>query len=374
GDLGGISLKPHRPKRGQSAVDQEERGDMSNTTEAFIVTQPSRPVARPRTPSSPLGRITIGVAILANGLLAVADRLSPVIDAGLRHYLALTVAVIGVGVLAGTFFGRARWLIPIGLLLVPPMIGASVADVDGDWRIPQLVRPTDFTAIAPAYERGAGEIVIDLTRLPWNGETVEIDAEVGVGRLEVVVPTGVEVDVNGDVGIGAFNSPNFTQGGFGVDRNAFVEGGGRGSLAANLDVGIGEISVEVAGNRLFDGETATEPVFGDLVADVNSPEALQDSYFAPEGDISLDLTDLVLTDDRIVEVSSIAGDITLTLPVDGSYRINARTDSGVVDLFGEDRIDRGGVVRADSIVSGPVLELIVQTQDGDIILSKGVRS
>jgi predicted membrane protein len=68
------------------------------------------------------------------------------------------------------------------------------------------------------------------------------------------------------------------------------------------------------------------------------------------------------------------GDVTVILPVDTSYRVAARTDFGVVDLFGEDQVDRGGSVRADSATSGsPVIELDIQSIEGDIILIQGER-
>ncbi len=42
------------------------------------------------------------------------------------HYLAVAVGVIGAGLLVGTLFGRARWLIFIGLFLAPFLFVASV--------------------------------------------------------------------------------------------------------------------------------------------------------------------------------------------------------------------------------------------------------
>jgi predicted membrane protein len=101
---------------------------------------------------------------------------------------------------------------------------------------------------------------------------------------------------------------------------------------------------------------------------------LEDSYTTTEGDITLDLAGLILTEDRTVEVVAGFGNITVTLPVDTSYRVTARTDFGVVDLFGEDQFDQGGMVRADSVSSGsPVIELDIQSVEGDIILIQGER-
>jgi len=385
GDLPGIDWKPrpHPDKTAPGPTTTETITAMTANFDSPTITQPIAPVViKPRTPPSPLGQITVGATAMALGLLGAIDRLSPAIDADARHYFALAVAILGLGTLIGTFYGRARWLIPIGLLLVPPMVGASVvASFDGNWRSPQLVRPSQFAGLATMYEKGAGELVIDLTELPWSGETITVNAELGVGALELRVPAGVGVEASGDVGIGEFAIDSISEGdstsdgGFGIDRTFSVEGSGQGMVIANLEVGIGRIVVEVDDDRLFDGgNPATSGVFGDLVIDVNSTEALEDSYATSEGDITLDLAGLDLTSDKSVEVASDLGDITVILPPDTSYRVEAHTDSGVVDLFGEDRVESGGSVRADFSTEGPVIELIIQSIEGDIILTQGDRS
>jgi phage shock protein PspC (stress-responsive transcriptional regulator)/predicted membrane protein len=377
GDLPGINWKPNpRPDTTADPTNTETTNAMTTNYASPTVTQPTVPVAvKPTKPPSPLGQITIGVTIIALGLLAAVDRIATSVDADPRHYFALAVVTLGLGVLVGTYFGRARWLIPFGLLLVPVMIGASVADAfDGTWETPQVVRPTDFAGLAGTYERGAGELVIDLTDLPWSGQTVTLSAEVGVGELELRVPEGVAVEATGDVGVGEFATVAGSQGGFGIDRTYNVAGSGLGTVVANLEMGIGRIAVESDSNRLFDGRAPGIDGIGDLVIDVNSTEALEDSYITSEGDITLDLAGLILTEDRAVVVVSDFGDVTVILPVDTSYRVAARTDFGVVDLFGEDQVDRGGSVRADSATSGsPVIELDIQSIEGDIILIQGER-
>ena len=378
GDLRGIDWKPkNRPDKTANPTSTESTTAMTMTPDSPTLTQPIAPViVKPRTPPSPLGQITVGVTIISLGLLAAIDRVSPVIDADPRHYFALAVVTLGLGVLVGTFFGKARWLIPIGLLLVPIMVGTSVADAfDGRWDTPQVVTPANFAGLAATYEKSAGELVIDLTDLPWNGETITFSAEVGVGELELFVPAGVAVEAIGDVGIGEFATAAGSEGGFGIDRTFTVAGTGLGTVVANLEVGMGRILVETDGNRFFDGERGTElDGIGDLMVDVNSTDALEDSYTTIQGDLTLDLGGLVLTEDRIIEVASDIGDITIILPVDTSYQVAARTDLGVVDLFGEDQVDRGGSVRADSVTTGsPVIELNIQSIEGDIILIQGER-
>lgn len=257
GDLPGINWKPQpRPAKTTNPVNLEETSDFMTTTTESPRTGPAHPViVKPRTPPSPLGRITIGVTVIALGLLAVLDRMSVAVGAEPRHYLALAVATLGLGVLVGTFYGKARWLIPIGLLLIPPMVAASVAEAGvGSWQSPQVVRPERFAALASLYEQPLGEMVVDLTELPWNGETVEVRAELGIGRLLLLVPAGVAIEASGEVGIGAFTSINSTEGGFGVEDSVSIGGNGRGIVIATLEVGIGEIEIDLQDRDLFEGE------------------------------------------------------------------------------------------------------------------------
>jgi phage shock protein PspC (stress-responsive transcriptional regulator) len=257
GDLPGINWKPQpRPEKTTNPVNQEETSVFMTTTTESPRTEPARPVIfKPRTPPSPLGRITIGVTVIALGLLAVLDRMSLAVDADPRHYLALAVATLGLGVLVGTLYGKARWLIPFGLLLIPPMVAASVAEAGvGSWQSPQLYRPQQFAALVPFYEQPLGEMVVDLTELPWNGETVEVRAELGIGRLVLLVPAGVAIEAFGEVGIGAFNSINSSAGGFGVEDSVSIGGNGRGTVIATLEVGIGEIEIDLQDRELFEGE------------------------------------------------------------------------------------------------------------------------
>jgi len=373
GDLPGFKGRP-RPRPDRPASTGEETDEVMTTT--IQPPAPVRPVVvKPRTPPSPLGRITIGATVIALGLLAVIDRVSPAVDADTRHYLALAVSTLGLGVLLGTVYGRARWIIPIGLLLLPPLVTASAVEAGaGSWDIPQLVRPTQFAQLETLYERAVGEMVIDLTGLPWSGETVEFDAEVGIGKLELILPEGVGVEASSDVAIGRLNGIDFSQGGLGVEEVVSFGGDGRGQVIATLEVAIGEIEIDLDNRDLFNGEP---PLIlpggdGDLVLTVTSTENLRQAYTTGEGDINLDLSALQLTDSRTTLVASDSGDIVVTLPTRGSYRVIAHSENGEVELIGEGSRGPGSFVQSESIVSGlPLLELVVESVSGDIIINQG---
>ena len=68
------------------------------------------------------------------------------------------------------------------------------------------------------------------------------------------VPEGVAIDVFGEVGIGQFDAVTFSEGGFGVEESVSIGGTGRGLVIATLEVGIGEIQVDLRDRELFGGE------------------------------------------------------------------------------------------------------------------------
>ena len=118
---------------------------------------------------------------------------------------------------------------------------------------------------------------------------------------------GVAVEARGDVGIGEFATAARA-------HRAVSESTGPTTSQApdweqwspNLEVGMGRIVVETDNDRLFDGEE----FIGDRRPSATwwststRPKALEDSYITSEGDITLDLDGLVLTEDRVIEVAS----------------------------------------------------------------------
>ena len=83
-----------------------------------------QPKPRPPKPRSILGRLTLAALLIAMGSLALLDAADALYPDPV-HYLATAVGVIGGGLLIGTLFGRARWLVFIGLVLAPFLFLAS---------------------------------------------------------------------------------------------------------------------------------------------------------------------------------------------------------------------------------------------------------
>jgi hypothetical protein len=212
---------------------------------------PGAPVGRaaPVVPRRPrrgpiLFWFTLALVALLEGLLGVVD------VAGVRvadsAYPALALGTIAVMLLVGAFYGRAGGLVLLGLLATMGLAASTAAD---HWGGGDQVHSTPRTAagVQGTYRISAGELVLDLrsVRDPagLDGRTIHLRGD--VGRLEVILPQGVDVDARavldgaGDIALfGADHS------GFDVASRASLDGGTDvPALDIDARLGVGQIEV-----------------------------------------------------------------------------------------------------------------------------------
>jgi phage shock protein PspC (stress-responsive transcriptional regulator) len=218
---------------------------------------PPRPPPPPR-PRSALGRLTAGAAMFLGGGAALLDT-AGVLDLTFRHYAALVLLVVGLGLLLGAWWGRARGLIAIGLLLIPVVAFASVASAFWNMRGgvgERFYAPTGVEEVADAYELFAGRLQLDLSEVELDGGTLDVRAGVTFGELVVLVGEGAGVEIDAVVGAGEIQLPVEAQGGgfasdrpvsgVRVERRATLAGSGSGTLALDLSSGFGTVTVRRA--------------------------------------------------------------------------------------------------------------------------------
>jgi phage shock protein PspC (stress-responsive transcriptional regulator) len=201
------------------------------------------PPARPRRERSPLGWLTLGAVLIACGVAAIL-RTSGVTALDSGRIAAIALLVVGLGLLVGAWVGRARWLILLGILLVPVVLVSSLIDVPvrggfGD----RYARPAAVEAVRPVYRLVGGRMVLDLRDVPFGSTTVPLEATVVAGRLVVVVPPQVPLEVHARVGGGEVDLFGARSDGFRVDRS-FQSSTDFGTLRLNLAVSFGQIVVE----------------------------------------------------------------------------------------------------------------------------------
>ncbi len=166
------------------------------------------------------------------------------IDAQPRHYLALAVTIIGIGLLVGSVLGRARWLILLGVIMVPTLLFSPV--FESNWTstdFDQRVRPLTFEQVQPVYDIDLGTLIIDLRSLPWNGEDLTLDAQVDAGELQILLPDDVGIVGSASVDVGQVEEPGRSTGGLGQPTLTWNQEGTAGTVHLDAEVNIGHIQI-----------------------------------------------------------------------------------------------------------------------------------
>lgn len=218
---------------------------------------PSRPDPRNRAweqpPSaprerSPLGRITLGLALLAAGVVWLLGEFGTLAPSG-TDILATALVVLGAGLLVGAVFGRARWLSLVALPLAAVTLVSALADglslpIRGEYG-DRTVTVTDPDDLATPFELGGGRLVVDLTELPADaGVLPEIRAHVTFGELVVRVPDGAGLTGTARVQGGELRVLDGDRGGLGISQSLDVPAReGRPTYDLDLQVGFGELEV-----------------------------------------------------------------------------------------------------------------------------------
>lgn len=247
----GVQQMTTRTDTGISAATEEHVGGGAGATTppppppTPIPTPPIIPPARPPKPKSILGRVTFGVIAIALGVLALLDNTTAAIDPSARHYIALAMTVLGLGLIIGAFIGRARWLILVGVLGLPFLFGSPALEYDfEDWSSATVYQtPTEFADLQPAYDHTIGQFVVDLRDLPWNGEGVDLDVSMSIGELRILLPDDVSVTGSADVGIGHVEFGSDQSSGLGPELVLQADGS-NGAINLDARLGIGEIDID----------------------------------------------------------------------------------------------------------------------------------
>lgn len=234
--------------------------------------QPSAPRER-----SYLGWTALSLAVLAAGALGLLGFLVPASVGIWGVILGVALAILGIGMLVGTRYGRARWLLWLAIPLAFVTVGTvqasnfvrdnpdwqrwtATSDADGwggltigdrTWR----VEPGDVADSPLDYQLSAGSAVLDLTGLSTqaeapnaDAESVAIDAGVGLGELIVVVPSDMRVDLDATVNVGQIKVPGArVADGTDLDLQTTIDpiAGEEPAYVVTLDAAIGAGSLEV---------------------------------------------------------------------------------------------------------------------------------
>jgi phage shock protein PspC (stress-responsive transcriptional regulator) len=211
--------------------------------------QPPRPPRPPREPSR-LGIVTLSLMVLALGAVAALD-LANVANIGVAGYFAAMLAMVGAGLLVGAWFGRARWLISLGVVLAIGLGVATAAERLNTGTIGSSVvwRPTTVAELIEEdpYALSLGSAELDMRQIDFTGQSAAVTVEVNLGQLKVILPANVDTTVQAEVNAGDATI-------FGVRRNGVrsparditdlgQDGEGGGELRLTVRVNAGNVEV-----------------------------------------------------------------------------------------------------------------------------------
>lgn len=208
-----------------------------------------RPAPKPTRDPRRRGPILFGfaaaLAALVLGTLGTAQLAGA--DIPVSAYPASVVAVCGLMLLIGAFYGRGGGLIPVGLVAA---VAAAATLLTGSIDAGQ-VKSTPQTAaqVDDEYHVSMGEVQLDLTEVAdldeLNGRTVEID--VRMGHVLVTVPEeGLDVTVTAEID-GGGETRLFGDRRDGSDSASHDGGEDVPELTVETDMLFGQIEFETAG-------------------------------------------------------------------------------------------------------------------------------
>lgn len=242
-----IALAYLRPGnyRARPSAPLNPTGSESEAAPPATPAPPFTPVPpRPRRTGLILFWPTVAAIILAFGVLgivAVDNPLAPL------WWPGTALALVGLALVVGAFVGRPGGLIPLGILLLPPVIATTVLGSNG-WHHNDLnVTPNSVSAIASSYSIGTGQAKLDLSHVvdpsALAGRTIRVSMT--AGQIDVTLPPGIQADVNAKLDVaGDVQVPGNEQNGLEPSVHQLIGAGTGAPLRLVLDGRVGQIKVE----------------------------------------------------------------------------------------------------------------------------------
>ncbi|MBC3843891.1 PspC domain-containing protein [Streptacidiphilus sp. 4-A2] len=199
---------------------------------------PPLPPEPPRRPGKPrpeqrqrsyLGTVFFCLAVITSGTVwLVGERTQHGVS--LLAVLSSGLLVLGLGLVLGARWGRARSLVLWGTLLTLAVaaVGASPVQLRTAYDNVHWT-PASSAALQPSYQLSSGAATLDLRALaPAPGQTLDTRVRVGAGALVVRLPSGPEIKVDVTVGVGMLELPDgVDNGGVSASRTLDLNPGAR---------------------------------------------------------------------------------------------------------------------------------------------------
>ena len=181
---------------------------------------------------------TIGLALVTAGVCAAVASSDSYLNG--PRVVALVLAVIGLGLVVGSFVRGGRGLIAIAIPLAAITWGlTAMPDVDMASMGNREYSPTQVADVQTRYEHGAGNLELDLNRLQLSGaDHVTTRVELGLGNITVIVPPDADVTATCSTEIGNVDCLGVNAQGAGAHQTVtdFGDDGERGGGSIDLQL------------------------------------------------------------------------------------------------------------------------------------------
>ena len=208
---------------------------------------------------SPLGVLTLSAVFCVCGLLLLLSNLS-VDEIGIGQIAAAALLVVGLGLVAGAWWGRSRLLIVIGVLLLPIVVVAGFIPFPLRGSLgSHTVEARSIGDVEESYEILAGGLYLDLMRVKDFSEVQELDVQVAAGNVTIYLPERVGLTVDGEIEFGNAAIGRGREDGEDLQfQNELIGKPGAGHLNLNFRGGIASLYVERISHEERYGFTARE--------------------------------------------------------------------------------------------------------------------
>jgi phage shock protein PspC (stress-responsive transcriptional regulator) len=177
----------------------------------------------PTAPRSYLGLIALSASVLVAGVIWMLGLIIRPAGDVAGFILTSMLIVLGIGMIVGAWYGRARWLaflaVPLMLMSMAAVAAHNVLDEPGgsagvsvgtrQW----TVTPQEASGTPLRYQVTAGDATLDLTGLTATAAAaqtparVTISARVGLGQLVVRIPADMRLDLDASLRAGQILLP-----------------------------------------------------------------------------------------------------------------------------------------------------------------------
>jgi predicted membrane protein len=225
---------------------------MTTTTDPRPTTAAATPppaFTPPPPPNRSLAAATVGLALVAIGILALLGAIG--VEIPLAVLGPSLLVLLGLGVIASAIRGESSGglvalAVFLGIVLAIAALFGSVLDVPlrgaiGD----RAVAPTTAAELEDEYRMLMGTLVVDLRDVELAPGTTELAVSTVLGEVEVRVPEGIPVDVDSSVAAGSATVLGVTHDGVAVDNDQRSDDwdGADQRLQLTVGAGLGEVRV-----------------------------------------------------------------------------------------------------------------------------------